>query len=217
MPASTTTCMRISLPSLRDSSSATRSRSAGVSSTAVVTVALTRPAASSASRSYSRSIPAISRTRFDSMTSLARLVVSRSKRSDTSAMRCSVVIVGLVSTAATRESDITSRTCSRLRPHSSTLPSCWASSKTARAYLLAPAVPTRHLLDRPVDQLPVLGVIERFADDLLRRRHDKVRDLAARRLDGPFALRLDLLARGLDRAPRLVFGLLLQLLAQLLA
>src|SRR5216684_2532231 len=101
---STTRVIRISLPRRFDSSSATRSRSFGVSSTAVVTVARTRPAASSASRWNSSSIAPMSLTRFDSMSSFARFVASGSKTCgapEISAIRCSVAIVGLVSTAAT--------------------------------------------------------------------------------------------------------------------
>src|SRR5580700_773722 len=102
------------------------------------------------------------------------------------------------------------------RLHSSTLPCVSASSKTAFAYLLAAAVATRHLRYRPLDQLPVLSVVERLANHLLGGRHDKVRHFAAHRLDRPLALGLDLLLGGLDRSLRLVFRLLLELLAKLL-
>src|SRR5437899_12266902 len=76
-------------------------------------------------------------------------------------------MVGLVRTAATFGSSNSSRILARRRAHCSRSPSCWASSNTARAYRLAAAVATRDLLDRPLDQLPVLGIVERFADDLL--------------------------------------------------
>src|SRR5450756_23206 len=216
---STTTCRLISLPRRFDSSSATRSRSFGVSSTAVVTVARTRPAASSTSRWNSSSIAPTSRTRSDSMSSFARLVASSSNtcgEAETSAIRRSVAIVGLVSTAATSGSDSSSRTLAKRRPHSGTWPSCSASSKTAFAYRLAAAVATRNLTYSPVDQLPVLVIVERLADNLLRRRHDQVRHLAPHRLDRALPLGLDLFACGLDSSLRLVFSLLLELLAQLL-
>src|ERR1700716_4340767 len=209
MAGSTRTSMWISRPRRLDSSSATRSRSFELSSTAVVTVARTRPAASSARRWKSSAIAPTSRMRFDSMRSFARLVASRpSNRSETRAIRCSVAIVGLVRTCATSGSDSTSRTCARRRPHSSTWPSPSASSKTALAYRLAAAVATHNLPDRLVDQLSVLVVVERLADDLFRRGHDQACDLVADRAHRLVPLRLDLLARGLDGALRLLFGFL---------
>src|SRR6202521_4673353 len=211
--------MRISLPSRFDSSSSTRSRSLGESSTAVVTVARTRPAATSARRSNSSSTPATSRTRFDSMSSFARFVASGSRTCGASAMsakRCSVAMVGLVSTDAISGSERSSRTEAMRRLHSSTWPSPSASSKTAFAYLLAAAVATRHLRYRAVDQLPVLGVVERLADDLLGGGHDKIRNFAAHRLDRTLALGLDLFLGGLDCSLRLLFCFLLELLTELL-
>src|SRR5258705_11124514 len=137
------------------------------------------------------------------MSSRARLVASGSSTCgarDTSAMRSSVAIVGLVSTAATPGSASRSRTASIRLPHSSTWPSAWASSKTALAYLLAAAVATGNLRDRTIDQLAVLGVVQGLADDLLGRGHDKLGDFAAHRLDGPLPLGFDLLAGGFDGA-----------------
>src|SRR5258708_5364078 len=161
----------------------------------------------------------MSLTRFDSMTSFARFVASGSKTCgapEISVIRCSVAIVGLVSTAATSGSKNDSRIDPRRRPHSSTWFSCTASSKTAFAFLLAAAVATRHLLNRLVDEPPVLVVVQRLADDLFGGRHDKARDLVAHGLYRPLPLGLALLARRLDRSLRLLFGLLLQLMAQLL-
>src|SRR5258708_10912121 len=146
----------------------------------------------------------MSLTRFDSMTSFARFVASGSKTCgapEISAVRCAVVIVGLVSTAATSGSKNDSRIDARRRPHSATWFSCTASSNTAFAYLLAAAVATRHLLNRLVDEPPVLVVVQRLADDLFGGRHDKSRDLVAHRLYRPLPLGLDLLA------PRLALAL----------
>src|SRR6202165_5279806 len=89
-------------------------------------------------------------------------------------------------------------------------------SVPSRATLPAAAVATRHLRDRPVDQLPVLGVVERLADDFLGGGHDKVRNFAAHRLDRTLALGLDLFLSGLDCSLRLLFCFLLELLTELL-
>src|SRR5713226_8671689 len=153
------------------------------------------------------------------MSSFARFVASGSKTCgapETSAIRCSVGMVGLVNTDATCGSDINWRTAASRRPHSSTLRSCSASSKTAFAYRLAAAVATRHLRYRPVDKLLVLGVVERLADDLLGGGHDKVRNFAAHRLDRTLALGLDLFLCGIDGSLRLLFCFLLELLTELL-
>src|SRR2546430_14273882 len=125
-------------------------------------------------------------------------------------------MVGLVRTAATFGSSNSSRILARRRAHCSRSPSCWASSNTARAYRLAAAVATRDLLDRPLDQLPVLGIVERFADDLLGGGDDELRDLGPHRADGLVSLGFDLLARALDRALGLLVRLLPQLLPELL-
>src|SRR5260370_24175265 len=162
----------------------------------------------------------MSLTRFDSMSSFARFVASGSKTCgapEISTMRCSVAIVGLVSMAATSGSENDSRIEVRRRPQSSTWRSCSASSKTAFAYRLAAAVATGHLLDRLVDKLSVLGVIQRLAYDLLGCGHDQVRDFAAYGLHGALTLGLNVFPCGLDGPLRLLLGLLLQLLTQLLS
>src|SRR6266566_4246236 len=151
------------------------------------------------------------------MRSFARLVVSPpSNRFETRSIRCSLAIVGLVSTRATSGSDITSRTCARRWPHSSTLPSSLASSKIAFAYLLAAAVATRNLHDRLVDQLPVPVIVERLADDLFGRGDHQVCDLAAYRTHRLIPLGFDLLTCRLDRPLRFLFGFLPHLLPKLL-
>src|SRR5579859_4434190 len=218
MPGSTTTLILTSLPSRFDSSRETRSRSCGSSSTAVVTVARTRPAASSASASNASTTPPISRTRSLSIKRRARLVASgwSPPREVSSSVRRSLEIVGFARTSATSGFDMSSPSAASCSCHSSTRFSSVASSKTARAYLLAAAVATRHLRDRPLDQLLVLLVVERLTDDLLRRLDHEPGDLGADRLDGLVALRLDLLGRRLADALRLLFGLGLQLGAQLL-
>src|SRR6267378_6219884 len=217
MAGSTRTSRWISRPRRLESSSATRSRSFELSSTAVVTVARTRPAASSASRWNSSAMAPTSRTRSDSMRSFARLVASLpSNRSETMAMRCSVAMVGLVSARATSGSDNTALTWPRRRLHSPTWPSLSASSNTALAYRLAAAVATRHLLDGLVDQLAVLRVVERLADDLFRGGNHQVGDLAANRTHRLVPLGFDLFARSLDRALGLLFRFLPHLLPKLL-
>src|SRR5487761_1042581 len=191
---------------------ATLSRSAWSSSTAVVTVARTRPAAASASASNSSAMPAICLTRFDSISSRARLVACGSNTwgvSEMSSMRRPTGIVGLVRTAATAGSDSRSRTVARRWPHSSICRSSVARSKTARAYRLAAAVATSHLGYRSLDELLVLSRVEGLADDFLSRRHDEARNLIAHRLDR--------LASGCRKTFGLLFRFLLELLAQLLS
>src|SRR5205823_6922194 len=100
----------------------------------------------------------------------------------TRASRCSVAIVGLLSTAATSGSANSSRILTRRCDHASTSPSCCASSKIARAYRLAAAVATGDLLDRTLDQPSVLGLIQGLADDFLGRSNHKPRDLILGRL-----------------------------------
>src|SRR5579864_8122604 len=218
MRGSTTTWTRTSLCKRSDSSREMRSRSAGVSSIAVVTVARTRPAASSAIRSKSAAMSSMSATRFDSMSSLARLVPSSpsARIDETSLIRSPASRVGLESTAATSGSVSRSRASARRPCHSSIWPSCWASSNTARAYRLAAAVATRNLLDRLLDQALLLPGVERLADHLLRRGDHHAGHLGADRLDGLFALGLDLLAGGLGQALRIRLGLLPHLLPHLL-
>src|SRR5437899_177936 len=117
----------------------------------------------------------------DSMSNRARFVPSSSNRRGDSAMiasRCSVGIVGLLSTVASFGSANSSRISVRRRSQASMLPSCCASSNTAFAYRLAATVGTRNLLDRPLDQLPVLGLIEGLADDLLGGGDNERRHLA---------------------------------------
>src|SRR5438874_7254683 len=220
IPGSTTTLSRTSLSRRFDSCCWTRSRSARSSSIAVVTVALTRPAASSASRSNSSSIARASPIRFDSMRSLARLVPSGSSTCGadaTRASRRSAGIVGLRKTAATSGSSNSSVTLASRRDHASISPAGWASSKMAFAYRLAAAVATRHFLDRALDQLLVLGSVERLPDHFLRRRNHQAGDLVARRLDRTLALGLDITSGALDEALVLGFGLLAELLPELLA
>ena len=60
------------------------------------------------------------------------------------------------------------------------------------------------------------GVVERFADDLFRRRDHHARDLVLSRLQSAVSLRLDVLLRVLDDALVLGLGLLTELLAKLL-
>src|SRR6266545_2762225 len=156
----------------------------------------------------------------DSMSSRARLVAWSSNSFGavaTNPSRCSMAIVGLLSTAATSGSAKSSRTFAVRRAHSSTLPSCCASSKTARAYLLAAPVGTRDLLDGLFDELPVPALVERLPDHLLRGHDDQGRHLVARGLQRAFALGLDLFARRLADPARLLLGLLPEVLADLLA
>src|SRR6266511_2256620 len=220
MRGSTATLSLTSLASRFESSLCTRSRSCASSSMAVVTVARTRPAASSARRWNSSSMPAASSMRPDSIRSRARLVPSSSSGLGdvaTSASRCSVAMVGLLSTAATSGSARSSRTSASRPDHCWTEPSCCARSNAALAYLLAAAVATRDLLYGAFDEVAVLALVEGLADDLLRGHDDHARHLVARRLQRPLTLRLDLLAGVLTDAPRLLFRLLLQVLPHLLA
>src|SRR5467141_529915 len=102
------------------------------------------------------------------------------------------------------------------RRQSSTRPSWTASSNTAVAYRLAAAVATRHLLDRLVDQLLVLRGVEGLADHLLGCGDDEAGNFAAHCLHCFQSLGLDLLASRFEQTSRLVLGLPLQLLAELL-
>src|SRR5450759_426739 len=115
-------------------------------------------------------MPATCFTRLDSIRSRARLVASGSSTcgaAEMSSMRRLTGIVGFVSTAATAGSDSRSRIVANRWVHSSTLPSSVASSNTARAYRLAAAVATGHLGYRPLDELLVLCIVERLANDFL--------------------------------------------------
>src|SRR5205807_1923278 len=88
-------------------------------------------------------------------------------------------------------------------------------SVASRATPPAAAVATRDLLDRLVDQVAVLGHVQRLADHLLSRGHDQARHLAAHRLKRAVALGLDLLAGRLGDAPRILLSLLLQFSSKL--
>src|SRR4029077_19250248 len=123
-------------------------------------------------------------------------------------MRRAAGRVGFRSTCATPGSPMSSVIATRWRRHSSTRPSSRASSKTALAYLLAAAVATRNLLNGLVDELLVLGQVERPADALLGSGHDQARHLAAHRLDRLHPVRLNFLARRLDQPLGLLFSLL---------
>src|SRR5256885_7753710 len=111
---------------------------------------------------------------------------------------------------------MTSRSAATWARQSSTRPSSLASSKAARAYLLAAAVATRHLRDRLLDQLLVLLSVERLPDHLLGRGHHEVRHLVAHRLDRLVSFGVDGLAGGLGDPLRLLLRLLFHLDAQLL-
>src|SRR5207253_2121617 len=82
---------------------------------------------------------------------------------------------------------------------------------------LAAAVATRHFLDRAIDQLLVLGSVERLPDHFLRRRNHQACDLIARRLDRTLALGLDITSAALDDALVLGFGLLAEFVPELFA
>src|SRR5216683_7073105 len=217
MRRSTAAVRRTSLPSRAESCSRMRSRSSDESSTAVVTVARTRPAASSARFSYSSTMPAISSTRPVSMSILERLVASGSRNfgAAINSSRRAAEIVGFVKTCSTVGSLMRSLSAASCRCHSATRPSSEASSNTASAYRLAAAVATRNLLDGPVDQLLVFGQVERLADDLFCGRDDQSRHLAPNRLDRLQPLGIDLLERGLADPPGLVLCFLLELLSDL--
>src|SRR6266581_5175248 len=220
MRGSTTESTRTSSPIFSDSLEASFSFSAVDSSTAVVTRARTRPAASSARRSNSSRMSPASSTWLDSMSRRARLTASRS-RSDSAAeissMRRPAGMVGLVSTAASFGSDISPCSASSRPLHSSTRPSSDASSKAALAYRLPTAVATRNLLDRLIDQLLVPGHVKRLADDLLSGGDDEARDLVPHRSDRALAFGLDLFSSGFEGALRLLLGLLPELLPELLS
>src|SRR5256885_2476877 len=87
----------------------------------------------------------------------------------------------------------------------------------AFAYRLPAPVATGNLLDGTLDELLVLGSVKRFPDHFLRRRDDQAGDLVARRLDRTLALGLDIASGALDKALVLGFGLLAELLPELLA
>src|SRR5467141_3772499 len=155
----------------------------------------------------------------DSISSLARLVASASNTCgglEMRASRSSAGIVGLLSTAATFGSANSSAISARRRLHSSSLPSCWASSNTAFAYRLALAVATRNFLNRPLDQLPMLGLIECLADDFLGGGDDQCRHLAPGRLERTLTLGLDVFSSRLGNASCVLFGFLPHVLPQLL-
>src|SRR6266550_2351228 len=83
------------------------------------------------------------------------------------------------------------------------------------ADLLLP-IASSHLFDRPLDQLPVLLVVERLPNYFLGGNDDEVGNLGPHGSDRLVALRLDLLAGVLDCALGLLVRLLLELLSQLL-
>src|SRR5438309_933680 len=193
-----------SMTSLASLSARLRARlsfSRSVSSTAAVAVARTLPAAWSTRAEYSSAMSPTRRTRPDSTRSFARLTTSRSARSPSTSViassRRSRAIVGFSSTPDTSGAENTTRTSARRSAQASSCPSCWASSKMARAYRLAaaPATGASHLLYRPVDEPTMPVAVESLPDHLLGGGDDEVRDLGAHAVEGPVALRDDLLAR----------------------
>src|SRR5207245_4858138 len=77
------------------------------------------------------------------------------------------------------------------------------------------AVATRDLLDCLLNELLVLGQVERLADDLLGGCDDQSRDLAPNGLNRLQPLSIYFLERGLADPPGLVLCFLLELLADL--